>query len=343
MKDNGVIASGPAQIMSAGKAARKNMSQDDIKTETRRLLRIYHDENYTENERNQAFSDAVILNEGFVGQFVSKYYNAFGAYFDDLYMAGLEGLILAMQKYDTDSPYMLSTYATSWMRGCLTDALNHLCGVSSHYGMHISKVNKAITRLENAGIMNPSPEQIARESGLNIDAVYVALQLKEQQVVKLCADDDYLHNVIKENAHNFMTKGPEEICEENEKNQALYEALSKLSPTEMKVILLKFGFVPEKKLKSEYDFKTIAKEINETPEDTKRIYYYAIRKLGRDKKLLDVYSFKRERVIKDTLYSEGNNNKREISANVIMDECEMELNVKCKSSDKIKSVYIEFQ
>ncbi len=336
------VCSGASELMRLGNKARENMGTDALKKYTMEFFYIYRD---TRDDpgladlASYAYTMIVYLNEGYIKKLIHKRYKTYvHKHFEELYMAGILGLMTAIEKFDPDKGYAFTTLADPWIKGEITKEVNEINSVSTHYGMQIAKVNRAKSMLAKNGIIDPTPAQLRDASGLSIEAVYLALDLQKAQLTQMYGDEKTL-NAIMEGSSGQYSKSPEQVYETTEKTNALYGALDTLDPRENQVIRYRFGLDPDPSPKArpqaEMDFKRIGQLMDMPVDEVKETYRRAIRNLERNKTLREQFSYSKDYKVAKTLHD------CDMSVSIQADDLMDGIEVRILNNQTSKSVTIQ--
>jgi RNA polymerase primary sigma factor len=103
---------------------------------------------------------------------VAKRYRGMGLPFEDLIQEGNLGLMKAVERFDPERGYRLSTYVTWWIRQAIGRAISDM-GRTIRVPVHAGEKMRKMTRTSNelsAGLgRKPSDEEVAQRLGWKLD------------------------------------------------------------------------------------------------------------------------------------------------------------------------------
>ncbi|MFA6107049.1 MAG: FliA/WhiG family RNA polymerase sigma factor [Patescibacteria group bacterium] len=114
---------------------------------------------------------------------------------DDLFNAGIIGLIDAIDKFDVSQDVQFETYARIRIRGAMLDEIRSMDWIPRSLRRKSNELEKACVALEQKLGTHPSDEQVVSELGISIEEYYKLLD--EIKGISLMPED--IHEVINEN------------------------------------------------------------------------------------------------------------------------------------------------
>jgi RNA polymerase nonessential primary-like sigma factor len=176
--------------------------------------------------------------------YVAKRYLGRGLPLLDLVEEGNLGLMHALEKFDVDRGFRLSTYALWWIRQSIERALmnqSRTIRLPVHVAKELNCCLRARSKLEGLGMPDPGPEAIAHATGKAVETVREVMQMNRPPVpldAPLGIDPDL---TLGEAIADESCVPPEERLYQSELEAYVGDWLAKLSPKQRWVIERRFG------------------------------------------------------------------------------------------------------
>jgi len=214
-------------------------SRDERKAEIEKF-RLY------KRTRDPKLRDELITANIDLARKLAQRYTATGEPFEDLFQEACIGLIKAIERYDPDRDIQFNTYATHVING-------HLRHYLRDFGKLIKepawlqemryKVNKAIEELQHKLHRHPTPEEIAKHTGIKQKLVEYILSTSE--LFKVQSLDEIImveegEEVVDSQLERMQLEGVWSDMQQLEERISIEQALSYLSRLQRRVIELFF-------------------------------------------------------------------------------------------------------
>ena len=176
--------------------------------------------------------------------YVAKRYLGRGLPLLDLVEEGNLGLMHALEKFDPERGFRLSTYALWWIRQSIERALmnqSRTIRLPVHVAKELNSCLRARAKLEGQGMPDPGPEAIAGITGKDVESVRQVMQLNRPPVpldAPLDIDSDL---TLGEAIADDRCIPPEDRLYQAELEHYVADWLAKLSAKQRWVIERRFG------------------------------------------------------------------------------------------------------
>lgn len=210
------------------------------------LQRLYHNQSYypvqkTDGECLVENKEEVILNYCDLVKFtalrlLSRLPSC--VQFDDLFNAGVIGLMDAIDKFDADQGIQFQTYAKIRVRGAMLDEIRSMDWIPRSLRQKSSELQKVYASLESKLGREPRDEEIAAEMGLTLDE-YLKL-LEESRIISVLPED--IGNLSVDDGGNLALATDSDLlfdqAHQNELKTHLAEAIATLPEKEQLMLSL---------------------------------------------------------------------------------------------------------
>ena len=209
---------------------------------------------------------------------IAKRYRNRGLSFLDLIQEGNTGLMRAVDKFEHKRGFKFSTYATWWIRQAISKAIAEQCRairIPNHLLETLKAVRKASRELTRQTRVAPTPQEIAKLSGLSPAEIRAAIQISRPPLSLdrpvEGSDESFFGDFLEDPRKN------DPLVEMNRAalRERLDEALAALSFREREIIRLRFGLADG----YAYTLEEVGRIFSVTRERVRQIEAKAVRKL----------------------------------------------------------------
>jgi RNA polymerase primary sigma factor len=175
---------------------------------------------------------------------VAKRYIGRGLSLLDLIEEGNLGLMRAIEKYDYRRGFKLSTYATWWIRQAITRAIAdqaRTIRLPVHMVETVSRLLRAIPRLQQELSRQPRPEEIAAEMGVTTQRLQEIVKAGQVPISLETPVGEEDESCLSEFVVDHNAVSPVEFATRQSLRDELDTMLSNLSYRERRVLLLRYG------------------------------------------------------------------------------------------------------
>lgn len=191
--------------------------------------------------------------------------------YEDLFQAGIVGLLEAMYKYDDSRGCTLATYASIRIRGAMIDELRKGDWAPRSVHRNARRIAEAIQVVENRGGQEARDVQIANEMGISIEDYYKMLQDSNGVRISEFDDSDYKDEDTPDISFSAHMLGPYDQLARMDFKDHLARHISKLNERERLVLTLYYD--------EELNLKAIGEVLGVTESRVSQIHSQAMLRL----------------------------------------------------------------
>jgi RNA polymerase primary sigma factor len=209
---------------------------------------------------------------------IAKRYRGRGLSFLDLIQAGNIGLIKAADKFDYERGTKFGTYATWWIRQSVARTLKQQgrnIRIPVHTNDRIRKLYQVASRLEQDLGRRPTPEEIAEEVDLEPERVRWLMGVSQRPLSLEKPIDEDGESEFGDFLEDEDTPSPAQRTEMHLLHEDLQDALSTLTPREVRVLRMRFGLGGA----DTYTLREVGEKLGVTRERIRQIEGKALKKL----------------------------------------------------------------
>ena len=221
------------------------------------------------NERDRRVLDHVPLLRHIVGKMGVPH----GLSRDDLHGYGMLGLIAAADTWDPSRGLKFSTYAFPKIRGAILDELRKLDFLPRGRRERLRDLDRTVAGLEQKNGLAPTPEEIARALGTDLDEVDEILT-SARSVRESSLDEETATGPLSALVADPKSDDPVGSAQWNEMKALLVEAIRSLPDQEQTVITLYYG--------QDLLLRNIAEVLDVTESRVSQIHSRALYRLNRE-------------------------------------------------------------
>lgn len=240
----------------------------------------------------EAFDRLIVTNTGLVGSIAANFAEKTNRLdIEDLFQEGILGLIRAIEKFDPDKGYKLSTYATWWIKQRLQLAISttaRTIRLPTRILDSLRQLKKKRSMLRHRIGRLPTSGELAHELGYKVGEVNLLLQVER--------DADLLEDIPREKGPETLPSGRKTFrtssslteAEQAELSNLLLEQLKCLPHRSQFVILQRFGLEG----RATHTLEQIGEKFQITRERVRQIEAKSLRRLARGEQgraLLDYF------------------------------------------------------
>lgn len=270
-------------------------SLNEVIDKSRNIDYLINLQSEDEKQRIESLSNLVIANKKLVWKIVKHYqgFSSVGFDLNDMYQAGVIGLLKAAERFEVSRGFQFSTYATFWIRQSITRGIadySTLIRIPVHYREKMNKFLRVENELWNELARPATTEELALAMDEPVKVIedlrFYIVQSNMDSLDRLVGDDQ--STTLTELIEDDKIKQPEEEYYHVELKEIFKKILKiKLTEKEMQILMYRFGFYNDETMTLE----EIGQIYNVTRERIRQIEAKALKKLKKSKDIKELKEY----------------------------------------------------